>query len=63
VPSGCVFLQYADDIVVYSSHHVLQTACDSEFFFAAWTHNILYKVGGGIVLSEALATSGLDLDW
>jgi hypothetical protein len=23
VPSGCNFLQYADDIVVYSSHHVL----------------------------------------
>jgi hypothetical protein len=27
VPSGCDFLQYADDVVVYSSHHVLQTAC------------------------------------
>jgi hypothetical protein len=27
VPSGCDFLQYADDIVVYLSHHVLQTAC------------------------------------
>jgi hypothetical protein len=27
VPSGCNFLQYADDIVVYSSHLVLQTAC------------------------------------
>jgi hypothetical protein len=26
VPSGCDFLQYADDIVVYSSHHVLQIA-------------------------------------
>jgi hypothetical protein len=25
--SGCNFLQYADDIMVYSSHHVLQTAC------------------------------------
>jgi hypothetical protein len=33
------------------------------FFFAAWTHNILYKVGGGIVLSEAVAASGLDPDW
>jgi hypothetical protein len=27
VPSGCDFLQYAVDIVVYSSHHVLQTTC------------------------------------
>jgi Na+/H+ antiporter NhaA len=27
VPSGCDILQYADDIAVYSSHHVLQTAC------------------------------------
>jgi hypothetical protein len=27
VTSGCDFLQYADDIVVYLSHHVLQTAC------------------------------------
>jgi hypothetical protein len=27
VLSGCNFLQYADDIVMYSSHHVLQTAC------------------------------------
>jgi hypothetical protein len=26
VPSGCDFLQYTDDIVVYLSHHVLQTA-------------------------------------
>jgi hypothetical protein len=32
------------------------------FFFAAWAHDILYKVGGGIVLSEALAASGLDPD-
>jgi hypothetical protein len=51
VPSGCDILQYADDIVVYSSHHVLQNAC-AVFFFAAWTHDILYKVGGDIVLSE-----------
>jgi hypothetical protein len=40
VLSGCDFLQYADDIVVYSSHHVLQTACalvqtrHSVFFFS-----------------------------
>jgi hypothetical protein len=60
------FLQYADDIVLYSSYHLLQTACTywferpaQRFFFAAWTHDILYKVEGGIVLSEALAVSGL----
>jgi hypothetical protein len=29
-------------------------------FFAAWSGDILYKVGGDIVLLEALATSGLD---
>jgi hypothetical protein len=36
IPSGCNFLQYADDIVVYSSHHIfkiastlVQTACSS----------------------------------
>jgi hypothetical protein len=71
VPLGCDFLQYVYDIEVYSSHHVFQTACAlvqtacsslSVFFFAAWTHNILYKVGGGIVLSKALAASGLDSD-
>jgi hypothetical protein len=70
VSSGCDFLQYADGIVVYSvysSHYVLQTACalvlvTQCIFFAAWTHDILYKVGGGIVLSEALAASGLDPD-
>jgi hypothetical protein len=27
VPSSCDFLQYADDNVVYSSHHVFQTGC------------------------------------
>jgi hypothetical protein len=27
LPSGSDFHQYAHDIVVYSSHHVLQTAC------------------------------------
>jgi hypothetical protein len=27
MPSGCSILQYADDAMVYSSHHVLQTAC------------------------------------
>jgi hypothetical protein len=27
--SGCIFLQYADDIVVYSSYLVVQTACSS----------------------------------
>jgi hypothetical protein len=27
VPLGCSFLQYTDYIMVYSSHHVLQTAC------------------------------------
>jgi hypothetical protein len=27
VPWGCDILQYADEIVVYSSHHVLQTVC------------------------------------
>jgi hypothetical protein len=58
VPSGCDFLQYADDIVVYSSHHVLQIA-HSAFFFASWTHNFLYKVGGGIILLEA---SGFESD-
>jgi hypothetical protein len=36
ISSGCNFLQYADDIVVYSSHHIfeiastlVQTACSS----------------------------------
>jgi hypothetical protein len=54
-PSGCNFLQYADDIMVYSSHHVLQTAyaldgllVTQRFFFAAWPHNIPCKVGDGI---------------
>jgi hypothetical protein len=42
------------------SDGLLVTQC---IFFAAWTHDILYKVGGGIVLSEALAASGLDPDW
>jgi uncharacterized membrane protein YfcA len=52
------------------SHHVLQIvpwfrwpARHSAFFFAAGTYDILYKVGGGIVLSQALAASGLDSDW
>jgi hypothetical protein len=29
-------------------------------FIATWTHDILYKVRGGIVLLKALAASGLD---
>jgi hypothetical protein len=36
IPLGCIFLQYADKIVVYSSHHIfkiartlVQTACSS----------------------------------
>jgi hypothetical protein len=34
IPTGCYFLQYADDIVVYSSHYIfastlVQTACSS----------------------------------
>jgi hypothetical protein len=33
------------------------------FFFAAWTHDILYKVGSDIILSETLVASGLDPDW
>jgi hypothetical protein len=40
MPSGCNFLQYVDDNVVYSSHHVLltdcalvQTNCSSLIFF------------------------------
>jgi hypothetical protein len=49
MPSGCSILQYADDAMVYSSHHVLQTACAlvqpacsplSVFFFAVRTHDI-----------------------
>jgi hypothetical protein len=44
---------------------LVQTACSSlsVFFFAAWTHDILYNVRGGIVLSEVLAASGRELDW
>jgi hypothetical protein len=30
---------------------------------ACWTHDILYKVGGGILLLKALEASGLDPDW
>jgi hypothetical protein len=63
VPSGCNILQYTDDIVVYSSHHVLQTACalgqrncsSLSVFFAIRTHDILYNVG--------VAASGLDQGW
>jgi hypothetical protein len=28
-----------------------------------WTHDILYKVGGGIVLSNALSVFGVDPLW
>jgi hypothetical protein len=60
VPPGCDFLQYADDIVVYSTHHLFQTACALvQTAFASWTHGIFYNVGGDI----ALAASGLDPDW
>jgi hypothetical protein len=52
-------------IVLQTACALVQTTCSSlsVLFFAAWTHDIFYKVGGGIVLSEALAACGLDLEW
>jgi hypothetical protein len=47
------------DCLCLSSDGLLVTQC---FFFAAWTQDILNKVGGGIVLSEALAASSLNPD-
>jgi hypothetical protein len=41
----------------------IEPARPSAFFFAAWTHDILYKNGGGIVLSKAHAASSFDPDW
>jgi hypothetical protein len=68
VPSSCDFFQYADYIVVYSSHHVLQTACALSqmvfsilsVLFSLFELTISYKVRVGIVLLKALVASGLD---
>jgi hypothetical protein len=65
------FLRLGLEYRVATSHHVLQTACalvqtacsSLSVLFAACTHDILCKVGFGIVLLEALTASGLDPDW
>jgi hypothetical protein len=43
VPSGCDMpIQYADDIVVYSSHHVLQTACALPWFTRPARYSVFF---------------------
>jgi hypothetical protein len=58
-PFGLHFFQYADDIVVYSSHHVLQTAC-ALVQMACSSLNCLDWL---VLIRQSHATTGLDLDW
>jgi hypothetical protein len=53
LPSGCN--------LVYLSHHVLQTAC-ALVQTTCSSGSVFLSLLGGIVLKEALATSGLDPD-
>jgi hypothetical protein len=50
LPDGSVFSPF-----LYNSYNSLGSGTDKFVPLAAWTHDIPYKVGVGIILSEALA--------
>jgi hypothetical protein len=67
IPSGCNFLQYVDDIVQYSLHHIfeiasilLQTACSSLIVFFSMIRLTISATKSEVVLFS-LTTSGFDL--